>query len=189
MQPAKQLPDETEQRRFSKSSASGAARVAYSLAWFGFGPFAPSHNQPTHFQHHYQQLQQMSLHDWQQLEQEALVEPIIVPPRRWKTPERKGWVDKVAARALKASSSSINKSEHPQATRDHLWRSRQGDGGIWGAPVRLVAGMLTAAQQSAQGCVEAVQATGQTAAASVQRVSYALVTPVQQAAQRMVSRA
>jgi hypothetical protein len=69
---------------------------------------------------------------------------------------------------------------------------------FWAAPVRQVTGALTAAQQGvqgcvngvAQGCVEAVhcvKATGRAAVGGVQRAGTMLVTPVQQAVQRMVS--
>jgi hypothetical protein len=172
--------------------------VAYSIAWFGwFG--LPSSAQQLH--QPFQQLaQQMSLHDWQQLQQlqdAAVYER--VQTRRWRKPQRRDWIDRVVSRATQAnSSSSGSKTQANQGpTRDHMWRPRHEDS-IWAAPVRQVAGALQSAQhslqQGAQGCVEAVQATGRAAVGGVQggvqRATTVLVAPVhaaQAAVQRLVS--
>jgi len=183
LQPAGQHPgdDHDHQNNARRSGRSEAARVAYSMAWFGFGQLSGGQQQLAH---HQQQLQQMSLHDWRQLQQQELP-PVPARPKRWRTPQRRGWVDRVASRARRDSSSSSSRQAYHLPAADHLWRTRH-EGGGWDAPGRHVAGVLSAAQQGVQGCVEAVQTTGRAGAGSVQRMTTMLVTPVQAVVQQMV---
>jgi hypothetical protein len=103
-------------------------------------------------------------------------------------------VDRVVHRALKSNSSSGG--GYLAQARDHLFRPRH-DGPVWAAPVRAVTGALRAAQNGVQGavggaaagCAEAVrsvQATGRAAVGGVTRAGSMVVTPVQQAVQRLV---
>lgn len=187
--------EDSEHHQLKRGSNLEAARVAYSIAFFGFG--SGSTTSPAHlFAQHAQQLaQHMSLHDWQeqQLQQQQQQQP-----RRWRKPQRRDWVDRVAHRALKANSSSSSGGGggYLAQARDHLFRPRH-DGPVWAAPVRAVTGALQAAQHGVQGavggaaagCAEAVrsvQATGRAAVGGVARAGSMVVTPVQHAVQRLV---
>lgn len=183
-----QQPDEDDHHQARQSSKLEAARVAYSIAWFGFGQ--PSGPAQTLAQHAQQLAQQMSLHDWQQfMQQQQQQEP--VQPRRWRKTQRREWVERVVHRARQTSSSSSPR------TAQGLFR-HPGEEGGWGAPMRAVTGALAAAQQGLQGCVqgcvqgcaEAVQSTSRAAVGGVQRAGTILVAPMRaagQAVRRMVS--
>jgi hypothetical protein len=181
-----QQPDEDDHHQARQSSKLEAARVAYSIAWFGFGQ--PSGPAQTLAQHAQQLAQQMTLHDWQQFMQQQQ-EP--AQPRRWRKTQRREWVERVVHRARQTNSSGSPR------TAQGLFR-HPGEEGGWGSPVRAVTGALTAAQQALQGCVqgcvqgcaEAVQSTSRAAVGGVQRAGTILVTPVRaagQAVRRMVS--
>lgn len=183
--------DEDDHHQVRRGNNLEAARVAYSIAFFGFG----QSTSPAHlFAQHAQQLaQHMSLHEWQhqlQQQQEAAYQP-----RRWRKPQRREWVERVVNRALRAN--AISGSNSSSSHMSSMFRPRHEEP-IWTAPVRHVAGALQAVQQgvhssvqgATQGCAEAVrsvQATGTAAVAGVQRATTMLVAPVQLAVQRMVS--
>lgn len=183
-QPSQHGDDQQDAGFASDDGRRVAARVAYSIAWFGFGRHSGT-------QHPQQLAQQLSQYDWQKLQQQQLYEAAAfqsVRPRRWKQPQRREWVDRVVSRARKhmgASSSSSSISHHVPAS-DNFWRAQR-DHQLEIGAVRQAAGAMLAAQKGVQQCAEALHAASCSAACKAQATGAVLVTPLKQASQCVVS--